>query len=117
MKNEKRYYTVVKGDNDTKLNAVPIVLNYKQNIKSLSMICHSVHIDTSMTDLDLNQIEEESVIRYILLLPEIYEFGKKDKYKDSLYSLIDLMWCHSHECQKEMVVSRKLFIFIFYFAL
>ena len=54
MRNDNDYYAIVKGDTDAKLNAVPMILNYKHNIKSLSMVFHSVHIDISITDLNLN---------------------------------------------------------------
>ena len=56
-----------------------------------------------MTDLDLNQIEEKSVIRYIWLLLEIYEFGRKHRDKHSLYYLIDSIWC---EVVSDMIWHR-----------
>ena len=46
-----------------------------------------------MPGLDLKQIEEMHVIKYILLLPEMNNFGRKDRNKDSVYYLINSMWC------------------------
>ena len=53
MINDKSYHKIVKGDNDANLNAVSIILDYNQYIKLLSIIFHSINIETSMADLDL----------------------------------------------------------------
>ena len=70
----------------------PIVLQFSKILSTLSIHYFKVSMDLSKTDLDLIPFDKNDIVKYILLLPEINEYGYMTKDQSASYYVIDSDW-------------------------
>ena len=75
-----------------KVEGFPISFQYQKSIDSLSMVYHTIIIDMSKREDELCNIDTTSISNYVLLLPELGEFGYTNIDNMSLYYIIDSEW-------------------------
>lgn len=88
-----KYYAVIEGYNDTTIRGIEINLTYVTNISDLSMSFHKVSLDEKATEFDIDVIEHNEFIRYIILLPKMDDSWNTFKYTENVYYIIDSDWC------------------------
>ena len=86
------FYVVVRNMYSKKVEGFPISFQYQKSIDSLSMVYHTIIIDMSKKEDELCNIDTTSISNYVLLLPELGEFGYTNIDNMSLYYIIDSEW-------------------------
>ena len=86
------FYVVVRNMYSKKVEGFPISFQYQKSIDSLSMVYHAIIIDMSKKEDELCNIDTTSISNYVLLLPELGEFGYTNIDNMSLYYIIDSEW-------------------------
>ena len=72
--NNGKYYAIVKKQLE-KLGAICIIFKFTKVVITLSINCHKVDLDLSLTDLDLLNLDESNIGNHLPLLPELYKDG------------------------------------------
>ena len=85
------YYVMVKNVSTNKVEGFPISFQYKK-IDTLAMVYHSVVIDMSKTEEELCKVDTTAISSYVLLLPELGEYGYTKIDTLSLYYIIVSEW-------------------------
>ena len=57
------------------------------------MSSHTVTVDISTTEFDIDLIINNIFVRYIILSPKMDDIGNTLKLIDNVYYIIDLDWC------------------------
>ena len=96
------YYAIVKTTSSVMMKGQQIIINYDSTFKSLNMNFHKVNMNEA-SYLDLHELKEESISKYILLLPKLGELGYANNQNTNLYYIIDSEW---NELNKNMVFCR-----------
>ena len=68
-------YVIVRNLSSEKLGSVTISFIYEKEIDSLSMVYHRFVIDMSITDGEQSIIDLTTIIKYVLLLPDLRVYG------------------------------------------
>ena len=88
---DEKLYTIIQNTQE-KLHTVPIQWCYMKTIHSLSMNCHAINLDLSLTDFDLLPFKDAMITNYLLLLPELSKTGYIHTQQNSYYYVIDSEW-------------------------
>ena len=86
------YYVVIQNHISSLMGLFPIVLQFSKIMSTLSIHYFKVSMDLSKTDLDLIPFDKNEIVKYILLLPEINEYGYMTKDQSASYYVIDSDW-------------------------
>ena len=89
---DNSYYDIVQSDYKRKLGGIQIDMDRVKKIVTLSMGCHSVRLDLNTKDLSLIYIEEDNIVEFILLLPELVSIGFIRSLRNESYYSIDSEW-------------------------
>ena len=76
----------------SKFEILPISIRFTKTWQHLAMHFHKVTMNLSKTDLDLNDIDKEKFLNYVLFLPELDKDGFIHKQMFSSYYIIDSEW-------------------------
>ena len=95
------YYAIIKTTSSIIMKGQHIIINYASTFKSLNMIFHEVNMK-DVSYLDLDELKEDSISKYILLLPKFGELEYANNQNTNLYYVINSEW---NELNENMVFS------------
>ena len=74
MTKQNCFYAIVKTSSSEIMKGQQIIINYDSTFKSLNMNFHKVNMNEA-SYLDLHELKEEIISKYILLSPKIRRAG------------------------------------------
>ena len=102
MTKQNSFYAIVKTSSSEIMKGQQIIINYDSTFKTLNMNFHKVNMNEA-SYLDLHELKEESISKYIFFLPKLGELGYANNKNTNLYYIIDSEW---NELNKNMVFCR-----------
>ena len=81
-------YVIIETTSSMIMKGQQILINYASTIKSLNMNFHKVNVKEA-SYLDLDELKEDNISKYILLLPKLGELGYANNRRTNLHYVID----------------------------